>query len=48
MIWSVAEGSLVRYLPTTGGILDVAWNCSSDRVAASAEDKTVTVVNLKD
>jgi transducin (beta)-like 1 len=45
-IWCVRDGSLVRTYQGSGGIFEVCWNKSGDRLAACFSDNTVAVIDL--
>ncbi|PAA51895.1 hypothetical protein BOX15_Mlig002737g1 [Macrostomum lignano] len=46
-IWDIASGSLVHKYQGTGGIFEVCWNHTGDRVGASAADGTVVILDLR-
>ncbi|KAF6025935.1 ebi [Bugula neritina] len=46
-IWSVQSGKLVQSYRGTGGIFEVCWNQRGDKVAASASDGSVYVLDLR-
>lgn len=46
-IWSVADGSLLRSHEADGGIFEVCWSKSGDKVAASTSNKSVMVLDLR-
>lgn len=45
-IWSAKDGSLVRTYQGKGGIFEVCWNQSGDKVAACCVNETVCVVDF--
>ncbi|XP_023682266.1 F-box-like/WD repeat-containing protein TBL1X [Paramormyrops kingsleyae] len=45
-IWSTLSGDLVHSYRGTGGIFEVCWNSTGDKVGASASDGSVCVLNL--
>ena len=46
-IWSTQSGQLVHSYTGTGGIFEVCWNSTGDKVGASAADGTVFVLDLR-
>lgn len=46
-IWSVQNGTLVNSYKGTGGIFEVCWNHTGDKVGASASDGSVFVLDLR-
>ncbi|KAG0226296.1 hypothetical protein BGW41_004227 [Actinomortierella wolfii] len=46
-IWRVSDGSLVRTYQGEGGIFQVDWNSTGDRVAACVANGTLVVANIK-
>uniref|UniRef100_H2ZDU4 F-box-like/WD repeat-containing protein TBL1XR1 n=1 Tax=Ciona savignyi TaxID=51511 RepID=H2ZDU4_CIOSA len=46
-IWSTQTGKLVHSYEGTGGIFEVCWNSSGNKVGASASDGTVCVLDLR-
>eukprot|EP00771_Trimastix_marina_P003330 gnl/Trimastix_PCT/4571.p1 GENE.gnl/Trimastix_PCT/4571~~gnl/Trimastix_PCT/4571.p1 ORF type:complete len:472 (-),score=58.86 gnl/Trimastix_PCT/4571:197-1612(-) len=46
-IWSTKDGSLVRTYQGSGGIFEVNWNSSGDRVAACFSNNTVAVLDFR-
>ena len=46
-IWDTQNGQLVHSYKGTGGIFEVSWNSCGDKVAASASDGTVYVLDLR-
>nr|XP_018667305.1 F-box-like/WD repeat-containing protein TBL1XR1 [Ciona intestinalis] len=46
-IWSTQTGRLVHSYEGTGGIFEVCWNSSGNKVGASASDGTVCVLDLR-
>ncbi|XP_071495913.1 F-box-like/WD repeat-containing protein TBL1XR1 [Diadema setosum] len=46
-IWSTQTGSLVHSYRGTGGIFEVCWNHTGDKVGASASDGSVFVLDLR-
>uniref|UniRef100_A0A8B9GMB6 Transducin beta like 1 X-linked n=1 Tax=Astyanax mexicanus TaxID=7994 RepID=A0A8B9GMB6_ASTMX len=46
-IWSTASGALVNSYRGTGGIFEVCWNSTGDKVGASASDGSVCVLDLR-
>ena len=46
-VWSVQTGELVKTFRGGGGIFEVAWNATGDKVAACFSDNTVAVVDLR-
>ncbi|PAA81557.1 hypothetical protein BOX15_Mlig009109g2 [Macrostomum lignano] len=46
-IWSIESGTLVHKYQGTGGIFEVCWNSTGDRVGASAADGTVVILDLR-
>eukprot|EP01112_Ceratiomyxa_fruticulosa_P010166 TRINITY_DN2682_c0_g1_i1.p1 TRINITY_DN2682_c0_g1~~TRINITY_DN2682_c0_g1_i1.p1 ORF type:complete len:495 (+),score=85.03 TRINITY_DN2682_c0_g1_i1:259-1743(+) len=46
-IWSVKDGSLVRTYRGSGGIFEVCWNYTGDKVAACFSNNTVCVIDFR-
>uniref|UniRef100_A0A4W4HPJ4 Transducin (beta)-like 1 X-linked receptor 1b n=1 Tax=Electrophorus electricus TaxID=8005 RepID=A0A4W4HPJ4_ELEEL len=46
-IWNTQTGALVHSYRGTGGIFEVCWNASGDKVGASASDGSVCVLDLR-
>lgn len=46
-IWSTKDGSLVRTYKGRGGIFEVCWNNTGDKVAACFANNTVCVVDMR-
>eukprot|EP00898_Chlorokybus_atmophyticus_P004576 jgi/Chlat1/5119/Chrsp33S05027 len=46
-IWSVKDGSLVRTYRGSGGIFEVCWNKTGDKVAACFSNNTVCVIDFR-
>ncbi|XP_019643953.1 PREDICTED: F-box-like/WD repeat-containing protein TBL1XR1 isoform X1 [Branchiostoma belcheri] len=46
-IWNTQSGQLVHSYRGTGGIFEVCWNSTGDRVGASASDGSVCVLDLR-
>ncbi|XP_032421322.1 F-box-like/WD repeat-containing protein TBL1XR1 [Xiphophorus hellerii] len=46
-IWNTQTGALVHSYRGTGGIFEVCWNATGDRVGASASDGSVCVLELR-
>ncbi|XP_069747862.1 F-box-like/WD repeat-containing protein TBL1X isoform X3 [Narcine bancroftii] len=46
-IWNTQMGALVHSYRGTGGIFEVCWNASGDKVGASASDGSVCVLDLR-
>eukprot|EP01103_Thecamoeba_quadrilineata_P015470 TRINITY_DN4901_c0_g1_i1.p1 TRINITY_DN4901_c0_g1~~TRINITY_DN4901_c0_g1_i1.p1 ORF type:complete len:483 (-),score=71.86 TRINITY_DN4901_c0_g1_i1:152-1444(-) len=46
-IWSVKDGSLVRTYKGNGGIFEVCWNNTGDKVAACYSNNTVCVIDAR-
>jgi transducin (beta)-like 1 len=46
-VWSVKDGSLIKTLRGPGGIFDVCWNATGDKIAAGFSDNSVAVIDLK-
>jgi len=46
-IWSLKDGSLIRTYKGTGGIFEVCWNNTGDKVAACFSNNTVCVVDAR-
>eukprot|EP01102_Stenamoeba_stenopodia_P009779 TRINITY_DN289_c0_g2_i8.p1 TRINITY_DN289_c0_g2~~TRINITY_DN289_c0_g2_i8.p1 ORF type:complete len:476 (+),score=45.89 TRINITY_DN289_c0_g2_i8:339-1766(+) len=46
-IWSTKDGSLVKTYRGSGGIFEVCWNNTGDKVAACFSNNTVCVVDVK-
>lgn len=46
-LWSARDGSLVRSLPTSGGVFDLQFSASGNRLAVATADAGVTVVDLR-
>ncbi|XP_032827700.1 F-box-like/WD repeat-containing protein TBL1XR1 [Petromyzon marinus] len=46
-IWNTQTGSLVYSYRGSGGVFEVCWNYTGERVAASASDGTVCVLDLR-
>uniref|UniRef100_A0A3B3QBG2 Transducin beta like 1 X-linked n=1 Tax=Paramormyrops kingsleyae TaxID=1676925 RepID=A0A3B3QBG2_9TELE len=46
-IWNTASGALVHSYRGTGGIFEVCWNSTGDKVGASASDGSVCVLDLR-
>lgn len=46
-IWSVRDGSLVKSYRGAGGIFEVAWSATGDKVAASMSNNTVCIVDFR-
>ncbi|ORX93815.1 WD40 repeat-like protein [Basidiobolus meristosporus CBS 931.73] len=46
-IWSVKDGALVKTYRGKGGIFEVSWNSTGDRLAACLSDNTVTIVDIR-
>jgi len=46
-IWSVKDGSLLRTFKGSGGIFEVCWNNTGDKVAACFANNTVCVIDSR-
>uniref|UniRef100_A0A8C1TXD8 Transducin (beta)-like 1 X-linked receptor 1b n=1 Tax=Cyprinus carpio TaxID=7962 RepID=A0A8C1TXD8_CYPCA len=46
-IWNTQSGALVNSYRGTGGIFEVCWNSTGDKVGASASDGSVCVLDLR-
>ncbi|GAM22975.1 hypothetical protein SAMD00019534_061500, partial [Acytostelium subglobosum LB1] len=46
-IWSIKDGSVVKTYKGNGGIFDISWNPSGDRLSACFSDSTVCVIDVK-
>ncbi|KAL6317247.1 hypothetical protein AAG906_030000 [Vitis piasezkii] len=46
-VWSVKEGRLIKSYYGGGGVTDISWNKSSDKIAVSFVNKLVCVLDLK-
>uniref|UniRef100_A0A8D3D0D4 Transducin beta like 1 X-linked n=1 Tax=Scophthalmus maximus TaxID=52904 RepID=A0A8D3D0D4_SCOMX len=46
-IWNTTTGALVQSYRGTGGIFEVCWNSTGDKVGASASDGSVCVLDLR-
>ncbi|KAJ3594876.1 hypothetical protein NHX12_004181 [Muraenolepis orangiensis] len=46
-IWNTQTGALVHSYRGTGGIFEVCWNATGDKVGASASDGSVCVLDLR-
>eukprot|EP00064_Thunnus_orientalis_P004593 superscaffoldBa00000421_g4605 len=46
-IWNTTTGALVHSYRGTGGIFEVCWNSTGDKVGASASDGSVCVLDLR-
>jgi transducin (beta)-like 1 len=46
-VWSVKDGELVKTYRGPGGIFDVCWSASGDKIAAGFSDNSVAVIDLK-
>jgi transducin (beta)-like 1 len=46
-IWSVKDGTLVKTYKGSGGIFEVCWSPSGDRVAACFANNTVAVMDTR-
>ncbi|XP_029567739.1 F-box-like/WD repeat-containing protein TBL1X [Salmo trutta] len=46
-IWNTMSGALVHSYRGTGGIFEVCWNSTGDKVGASASDGSVCVLELR-
>jgi len=46
-IWSVKEGKHIRTYKGSGGIFEVCWNHTGDKVAASFSNNSVAIVDFK-
>mmetsp|Transcript_13257 Transcript_13257/g.22832 ORF Transcript_13257/g.22832 Transcript_13257/m.22832 type:complete len:513 (+) Transcript_13257:98-1636(+) len=46
-IWSVKDGSLVKTYRGSGGIFEVCWNSTGDKVAACFSNNTVAVLDFR-
>ena len=46
-IWSVRDGRLIRTYKGNGGIFEVCWNSTGDKVAACFSNNTVCVVDVR-
>jgi transducin (beta)-like 1 len=46
-IWSVKDGTLLRKYRGTGGIFEVTWNKTGDKVAACFSSNSVSVLDLR-
>lgn len=46
-IWNVRDGRLLKSYKGNGGIFEVCWNSSGDRLAASFSNNTVCVLDLR-
>ncbi|GAM18626.1 hypothetical protein SAMD00019534_018010 [Acytostelium subglobosum LB1] len=46
-IWSVKDGSLVKTFKGSGGIFDVSWNTTGDKLSACFSNSTVSVIDVK-
>ncbi|KAM9956367.1 hypothetical protein ACTFIR_003080 [Dictyostelium discoideum] len=46
-IWSVKDGSLVKSYKGSGGIFEVCWNSSGDKISACYSNSTVCVLDFR-
>ncbi|XP_065887683.1 F-box-like/WD repeat-containing protein TBL1X [Dysidea avara] len=46
-IWSVQDGSLLHHYKGTSGIFEVCWNEAGNKLAASFQDSSVCVLDLR-
>jgi transducin (beta)-like 1 len=46
-IWSVKEGKVIKTYKGSGGIFEVCWNSTGEKVAACFSNNTVCVVDIK-
>ena len=46
-IWSVRDGSLVKTYRGSGGIFEVCWNSTGDKVASCFSNNTVCVLDFR-
>ncbi|XP_034676329.1 WD40 repeat-containing protein HOS15-like isoform X1 [Vitis riparia] len=46
-VWSVKEGRLIKSYYGGGGVTDISWNKSSDKIAVSFVNKLVCVLDIK-
>eukprot|EP01097_Dermamoeba_algensis_P007853 TRINITY_DN5061_c0_g1_i1.p1 TRINITY_DN5061_c0_g1~~TRINITY_DN5061_c0_g1_i1.p1 ORF type:complete len:486 (-),score=50.70 TRINITY_DN5061_c0_g1_i1:255-1712(-) len=46
-IWSVKDGSLVKTYKGSGGIFEVCWNSTGDKVAACSQSNSVCVMDMR-
>merc|ERR1712137_1399163 len=46
-IWSTATGELVKSYESSGGIFEVSWNSRGNKLAASLDNNTVFVADLR-
>ncbi|CAD7697533.1 unnamed protein product [Ostreobium quekettii] len=46
-IWSVRDGSLVRSFSAEGGVFDLCWNKSGDKIAASCNNADVYILDFR-
>eukprot|EP00298_Acanthocystis_sp_HF-20_P008899 c17973_g1_i1.p1 GENE.c17973_g1_i1~~c17973_g1_i1.p1 ORF type:complete len:487 (+),score=246.70 c17973_g1_i1:68-1528(+) len=46
-IWSVSDGTLIKTHRNSGGIFEVYWNITGEKVAACFSNATLTVVSFK-
>lgn len=47
LIWNVKDGRLVRQYEGGGGIFEIAWNYTGLKLAASFQDSTISVLDLR-
>jgi transducin (beta)-like 1 len=45
-IWNVADGQLLKSYEADGGIFEVCWSKTGNKVAASTSSKSVVVLDL--
>ena len=46
-VWSVKDGRLIKSFYGGGGVTDISWNKSSDKIAVTYVNKIVCVLDLK-
>lgn len=46
-VWSIKEGKLARTYEAAGGFFEVSWNKDGDLLAACANDKTISVIDMR-
>jgi len=46
-IWSVKDGTIVKSYKGNGGIFEVCWNPTADKVAACFADNTIAVMDFR-
>lgn len=46
-VWSMKDGRLIKSYYGGGGVSDISWNKSSDKIAVTYVNKLVTVLDLK-